>query len=551
MRLLPFILLLVCFEWSHAQYIPVHIRQNEVYDLLHEWNVRNQGGLSLVRAPFSEKEIYTAFLSLDSLPSLHSGFKTEIEALQHRLALVYADADKTASYSRSILTSLGKGPLHLYNEDLFTWRDSFFTLRLKPLLQYELYGNAGGTESWRRSGLAFTATAGKHWSFWGSLEDNAESVRLAEDYYLTRRQGANYKWTGEGGEYSDARAGAAYAWDWGNVIIAKDQLRWGSGYHGSSIFSGRTPSFPWLGLQLKPTHWLEFNYFHGWLVSEVIDSSRTGWYTNTFGTERREYYYDKYIAANLFTIKPWKNLHFSFGNSIVYSDDLPRFAYLIPFLFYKSVDHTLSGAGSNRVGQNAQMFFDIQSWQFGWLHLYSSLFVDEVSLGNVWEKEKHSNHIGMKIGTAVYDLPRPGLRMVAEYTRNLPMAYQHNTPLTTFASNRYNLGHYLSDNADELFLSLRWVPLPFGRLEASYTHWRKGPDYTALGTARTGLPFMESVVMQMQRLDLKASYRILAHLKLHAGISFTEATGAGSAVYLPEYYQGKKTTWTLGMGWFY
>jgi hypothetical protein len=551
MRSLPFILLLLCLVPGRSQDVPLPIRQADVYGLLREYNVFSEGSIQMALAPLSEKKVYEALCAADSITGLTPRLRKEIEALKHRLAPAYAHPETSLTYPRSLFTSFGKGPLQGYNEDLFFYRDTLFSFRLRPLLSYEMYSNEAGTESWRRSGLAFTATAGRHWGFWGSLEDNAESLRLAEDEYLTRRPGGNFKWTGQGGEYSEARAGLSYAWDWGNVMMAKDHIRWGSGYHGSSILSGRTPSFPWLGLYLAPVKWLEFQYFHGWLISEVIDSSRTAWYTNAFGKERREHYFGKYIAANLFTLKPWKQLHFSFGNSIVYSDDLPRFTYFIPFLFFKSVDHTLSGAGSNRVGQNAQMFFDIQTWQFGWLHAYTSLFVDEVSLGNFWDREKQSNHLGMKIGLAVYDLPVAGLRSVAEYTRNLPMAYRHNTPVTTFESNRYNLGHYLSDNADELYLSLRWAPLPFARLEASYTLWRKGPDYTAEGTARTGLPFMEEEVLRMQEYKLQASYRILAHLKLFGSLAFSDAGGEGAAHYLPAFYRGKKTTATMGVGWFH
>ena len=74
----------------------------------------------------------------------------------------------------------------------------------------------------------------------------------------------------------------------------------------------------------------------------------------------REVYRPKYIAANMFTFTPWKRLNISVGNSIVYSDMNVHPAYLIPVLFYKSVDHTLNQGIDN---QNSQMFFDVSSRQ--------------------------------------------------------------------------------------------------------------------------------------------------------------------------------------------
>ncbi len=123
-----------------------------------------------------------------------------------------------------------------------------------------------------------------------------------------------------------------------HVGLVKDQIQWGLNYNGANIFSGRTPSFPMIKLDLSPVKWFDFHYYHGWLVSEVVDSSRS--YITSNG-DYRAVYRNKFIAANIFTFKLWSYLHLSFGNSIIYSDNNVQLAYLIPVLFYKSVDHTL------------------------------------------------------------------------------------------------------------------------------------------------------------------------------------------------------------------
>ncbi|HRZ77338.1 MAG TPA: hypothetical protein P5248_08230, partial [Bacteroidales bacterium] len=281
-------------------------------------------------------------------------------------------------------------------------------------------------------------------------------------------------------------------------------------------------------------------------ISGVIDSSRTGWYSNAYGTERREYFYDKYIAANLFTVRPMEKLSISFGNSIIYSDDQPKFAFFIPFLFWKSVDHTLTGAGSSRLGQNSQMFFDISSYQLRRFHFYASLFVDEISFSRLWDKDEHSNFFGMKAGMAVYDLPARNFRFILEYTRNNPLVYRHNTPLTTFESNHYNLGSYLPDNADEIYFSLRWTPLPMGWVQYSYTGLRLGPDYTSLGADRLGLPFMESENWSSGCHELRLRYEVFAHLALNAAFLSTWP-GRPQPAFLPN----SGPTYTFGLNWNY
>ncbi|MEZ5084154.1 MAG: hypothetical protein R2750_12015 [Bacteroidales bacterium] len=75
---------------------------------------------------------------------------------------------------------------------------------------------------------------------------------------------------------------------------------------------------------MKPAKWFEFNYYHGWLVSMVVDSSITDYSTDP----PREVYRPKYIAANMFTFIPSKKLNLSIGNSIIYSDMGVQPAYL-------------------------------------------------------------------------------------------------------------------------------------------------------------------------------------------------------------------------------
>ncbi len=276
-----------------------------------------------------------------------------------------------------------------------TYRDSLVAFSLRPIYGIEYFINSNESAFHRYGGAELFGYISKNFGAYTSLKDNHENVTLTDPTYFNQRAGDPVKGSQKGGiDYSEARGGAMISWNWGAIGVVKDQLIWGNNYNGSNIFSGRTPSFGQIKLEIKPARWFEFNYIHGWLVSDVIDSSRSYWDGDTY----REVMHSKYIAANMFTFIPWKHLNISLGNSIVYSDIGVQAAYLVPFLFYKSVDHTLNST-NNYAGQNSQMFFDISSRNIKHLHLFFSFFVDEFSISRVTNSNEH-NFLSYKGGAA-------------------------------------------------------------------------------------------------------------------------------------------------------
>lgn len=379
---------------------------------------------------------------------------------------------------------------------------------------------------------------GSKLSFYGSLRDNYESEAIGSPTNLTQHPGAVYKLGADKKDYSEARGGLVYSWNTGSIGIVKDHFIWGNNYNGSNIFSGHTPSFAHLKLHLKPTQWLEINYLHGWLASEVVDSAASYSLLN----DTRRVYANKFIAANLITIQPWKKLHLSIGNSIIYSDGNVNATYLIPILFYKSADHSYNGS-KNSAGHNTQMFFDISSRQIKNTHLYTSIFIDEISVSNMFNKDEHSNFISIKLGARVTDL-LPNISLTAEYTRTNPFTYTHFIPSLTYESNHYTLGHYLKDNADEVFLAARYKPIRGLDIQLSYTHSRKGKDNQKIleesgaienlwGDGRTGYSFMETVRYKKNAVKLKALYQIINDAYLYAEIESYHISGEDMETYTP------------------
>jgi len=423
--------------------------------------------------------------------------------------------------------------------DIFYYKDSLFSITVNPVAGSEIFYNSSSTATYWQNGITASAYISK-WGFYASLRDNHEKPLLGLPEYLTQREGGHIK---NSTDWSDMQGGVTYSWKWGNIGLVKDKFTWGNNYHGANIFGGNNPSYIHLRLHLKPVRWFDFNYFHGWLNSMVIDSSRSYYVTNSYGTDYREVYHKKFIAANLFTITPLKYLNISAGNSIIYTD-LGLFpAYLVPVFFYKSVDHSVNSGIDN---MNSQMFFDISSRKIKHFHLYATLFVDELSVKRIFKKNEW-NFISWKGGMRLTDLPVNNLFFTVEFTYNYPLTFRHYVPTLTFESNNYNLGHYLKDNSREWFISIQYKPIRGLSTEFWFIDAVRGPDYTEAGGSRTGNPPLASIEWHNRNIGLKADYQIINDLYIWLAIS--SGNISGDERWSPDFFEGKKNTLNAGFTW--
>lgn len=430
-----------------------------------------------------------------------------------------------------------KGEKGIRRRDFFYYHDSLFSLTINPIAGGEFFTNSSGEATYLRNGLEARAYV-KKWGFYASLRDNHEKPLLGKQVYLTQREGGHLKGNTD---WSEMQGGITYSWKWGNAGLVKDKITWGNNYNGANIFGGNNPTFIQLRLHLNPVRWFNFDYFHGWLNSMVVDSARSYWVTNSYGTDYREKTHRKYIAANLFTFTPFKYLNISAGNSIIYDDTNVNPAYFMPLFFYKSVDHSVSSGVDN---MNSQMFFDISSRQIKNLHLYATLFVDELSTSRFTMKDEW-NFLSWKAGFRLSNLPIRDLAVTGEFTYTYPLTFRHYVPTLTFESNGYNLGHYLRDNSREWFAAIDYRPFRTLDIRIWFSDAVRGPDYTELATSRVGNPPLDSINWQNTSFGLKGSYQVINDLYVWASFVYSDING--DARWSPEYFFGKRKTFNLGL----
>jgi len=101
---------------------------------------------------------------------------------------------------------------------------------------------------------------------------------------------------------------------------------------------------------------------------------------------------------------------------------------------------------------------------------------------------------------------------VFEYTRTNILNYKHSIPVLTYASNSYNLGHYLGDNAQEIYLSLQYKPIRGLDFKLSYTDAKHGNeyDYVRRGTSNGLTGNVDGIISQPSLGEIIWSNRTLA-----------------------------------------
>ena len=578
-----FLIILCCGLW--AQNIPVALNYTKVYDyideLITDGIVVNQTALR----PYTRNQIADMLMQAQKADSLLSDRqRNELKFYLNEFALENEMmVDNYIQYTDHRTFSLSLVDPQFSYKSL----NNMFKFRIRPILGADITGSKKGVLVQRWWGAEVQMDIAKHLSIWGSLRDNSWNGNwLNKDYYpssgsriygarihygasqvmpaLSPLAGVQYKEASYGGDFSDSKGGInLYSW-WGSIGIQRENISWGNAYHSSNILSGRNPAVPMITLQLTPCKWFQFDYFHAWLVSNVLDSTTYYLENTTQGVNALPNYrpYNKFMAANMFTFTPIKQLSVSLGNSIVYAEQTIQAAYLIPIAFYKSLDHLLT-KGIRTQNQNSQAFASISLRPVNHLHLYGSFFVDEIKFSRFKPSEPENNPISYLVGFNWSGWPIDGLSLRGEFMRSYIACYTHSIDVLTWESNSYNMGHYMGDNAQSIYGELAYRPVRGLLLKLSYTHDTKYNSYAYLrdniSETIAQKPF-DQPIYRNQEVRFDGIYEAHPNMYIRLSIGYNNAQGfdnlkadplpseyiATGEEYLnafcPLYYQGKNLT---------
>jgi len=526
-----------------SQYIPTRISHEGIYLFLDELATEKVIDLCSLVKPYSRKAIAGKLEKADKQRDVLN--QRQLAELDFYLKDYAKELRERRVPAVSWLWQKNHGSKRF---DLFYYSDSVFRITVNPIVGADMWRNENGWFYHWWNGVEAWSALGR-FGFWASLRDNHESTELTSRDFQNSRIGASNLKLFAGGkrDYWEFRGGVSYAWRWGHAGLVMEQFSWGEHNAGASIFSGRTPAFPRLELSLTPARWFRFNWVHGSLVSEVVDSTLSFYVHSSEGTEYRQVFHPKYLSANLFTFIPLEGLQLSVGNSVVYDHRSPKAGFLVPVAFYKAIDHTLNAGIDN---MNSQLFFSVSSRNLNHFHFYGTAFIDELQVGRIFESDDY-NPVSYKAGAATTLIPDS--RFVLEYTWTNSLTYRHKLATTTFESNRYNLGHYLEDNAKDFYTSLEYKPFHNLNIRGYYNRSVKGPDHTELGSPRTGpaiAPF-EPIVWESRRFGLLATMQVINDLYVRLGYEWRDVSGEQDYLdrWTPEVYHGQTGTLRIGLNY--
>ena len=581
-----------------AQRIPEAIEYTEVYDFIEELTSDGVIQSNAAIKPYTRDAIARMLQDAQSKDSLLN--QRQKDDLQFYLQDYAIEADTLPvyySYGHRHVTqwitpvsnlSLADPSLHILTQN------KVFKMRVRPILGMDLSYNKRGMLMHRWYGAEIQMDIAHHLSIWGSIRDNSwsgqgiDGSKITKPQYLNDLAGVQYKESNYGGDFSDSRGGISlYTW-WGSIGVQRERIQWGDAQHCSNILSAHNPAVPMVTLQLTPCKWFQFDYFHAWLPSNVMDS--TYYYSERYKEGETKLNYrpaNKFMAANMFTFMPIKYIQFSFGNSIVYAERTVQAAYFIPIAFYKSLDHLLTkGLGSEN--QNSQVFASISVRPTDHLRLYGSFFLDEFKLARLKPSNKEKNPISYLVGFNWSGWPVKGLSLRGEFMRSYIACYTHSIKVTDYSSNSYNMGHYMGDNAQSIFVQLAYRPVRGLRLTLDYTNDTKYRAYDYVrayiaGQRNTTTPIIaqkpfDEKIWRNDILRFRAVYEVFNNCYAHVDVSYNNARAyapqsarilgedrgwnadgtsqelAGDELvnyylnkYTPVYLQGKNVTVTCGL----
>ena len=419
-----------------------------------------------------------------------------------------------------------------------------FEFYIDPLLGINNFSGSGKNIKQLSNGFELWGTAGKNknlgyqvyyrdYTETGTVNNNYREESAAPGNILIGAKSDNKI------NYTDIRANINYSFRKGNISFGKDNILWGYGENSNIVLSNKVPSYPYIRIDYKPVKWLNFNYTHAWLNSNITDSSLS-YFTNTgrIDNDYRLVFVQKYLATHSIEVQAMNGLNIAIGESIVYSDKMDP-GFLIPINLFKFYDNNRSNY-LIEAGSNGQYFLSLSSRnQIKKTHLYSTLFIDEIKVSSLFNKTEKRNQLGFNLGVSITDLFIPYLTLGAEYTRVNPFVYSNLIPAQTYTSYKYSLGDWMGNNFDRAIVFAKYTPIAKLKLVARYQNIRKGGTGTTYEqyAVQPQPTFLFDYIKTRSDVFFQGRYEYINNIYLTSSLTLMQTNLANGNVFKDNTYQ--------------
>jgi len=406
---------------------------------------------------------------------------------------------------------------------LYMYNSKAFNLYFQPILGLEYQKSTNGYSLYRFNGINFFGNFNRVFSYQFSFQDNfLKGSNFDAQRILSPLKAFDERQTEfdqfDGGNYEGY---ISYNFSSGNFSVGKYSPIVGYSRYHSVILSDKAPSFPQISLNINFTDCLKFHYFHGWLKSGIEDSTLS--YQTLFSKYDRKQYRPKYIANHSIELKPSKNLALLIGESIIYSDTDVQLLYLLPISFFHAADRYYSSkadATSSSYGGNSQIFCSFKYQPFSGVLMNGSLFIDEISITNIFDKQKSRNKVAFQVGLDIINPFFKNNFYTMEFSRILPWTYTNFIQTQTYENDSYSLGHWLGQNGDELLIGSYLYLLKNLKLSVLLSFIRKGGlDSIYIGYEDWQRAFLYDKIFSLSDLSCSLEYELLHNLYIFTSLS--------------------------------
>lgn len=507
-----FFLLFVVFSNSRlkAQETPVST-ESSVYIFLDQMSLQYNFEWKDLIKPVTRKQIKLALEELSKQPNLTSD--------QKKACLFYYQSfiiKPSSNFSYDTLT--------LNKKKIFSglhYQESGSDMNVRPILGGYVGSNTQGSYIAQAVGV----------NIWGSLHQKVDYSLSFHDITLSGQgvSGLNQDLSvpksinvGDATllnnkNYNELSVALSYRLKKGFISIGQERFSWGYGENAKIVQSNFAPVAPYLRLNYQPFKWLNFNYYHAWLQSNILDSAATYSLQNTTYGGVHQQYLPKSFAQHSLTITPKPGIDLSFGESIVYTGNFKP-GYFIPVMYFKSYDRTSSNQNI-LAGDNGQLFFGYSIRRLvPFTQFYGQIFVDEIRITKLLSKENR-NQLGYQLGFKNNSLlQNKQLTLGIEYARIKPFVYNNINPVLNYTHHGTFIGDWLGNNADRFLAFVQYNPMPKLYNKITYQAIRKGGAGTTEQQylANPQPPFLFDPQFEQSALRLETVYQLLpqAHVQL-------------------------------------
>lgn len=263
--------------------------------------------------------------------------------------------------------------------------------------------------------------------------------------------------------YDETQAYISGDFDLIKLKLARDRMNIGYGTE-KFLLGNNSPLFDYLSLNLH-YDFFSFDYLHAKLLGNT---------SYVFDTVSGDYFsmQEKYFAYHRlgFNFQPFFNL--GLGEVVVYGERPFDLSYLVPFSFFKSVEH------SNRDRDNTMLFFDFSSSFIPSSKIFFSFLIDDINIGKIgtgWWGNQTLFNAGIHSSPFYRNL---AIEFRFEYLRLEPYTYSHRLNRNNFTQLGYNLSSSLQPNSELFLFGIRHRFTNRMSLAVDFTYTNHGANIT-------------------------------------------------------------------------